>query len=50
MTNNRLNQDEGKLKDHDIMKFFIIIMFIEHFIALFKIYIEEIIEDAPKFV
>ena len=38
------------LTDHDIMKFFIILMFIEHVIVLFKMYIEEVIEDSPKFV
>ena len=32
------------------MKFFIILMFIEHGIVLFKVYLEEIIEDVPKFV
>ena len=38
------------LQDHDIMTFFIIVMFIEHFIVLFKVYLEEIIQDVPKFV
>ena len=38
------------LKDHDIMKFFIIVMFIEHLIILFKVYLEEYIEDVPNFV
>jgi hypothetical protein len=38
------------LKDHDIMKFFIIVMFIEHLIILFKVYLEEYIEDVPSFV
>ena len=38
------------LKDHDIMKFVIIVMFIEHVIVLVKVYLEEYIEDVPKFV
>jgi hypothetical protein len=40
----------GALKDHDIMKFVIIMMFIEHVIVLVKVYLEEYIEDVPKFV
>ena len=46
MVDNLLNSNnnaELALKDHDIMKFFIIIMFIEHIIVIFKAYLEEII-------
>lgn len=32
------------------MKFFIIVMFIEHAIILLKAYLEEYIQDTPKFV
>jgi hypothetical protein len=32
------------------MTFFIIVMFIEHLIVLFKVYLEEVIQDVPKFV
>ena len=45
-----VNKSVDKLKDHDIMKFFIIVMFIEHCIILFKVYLEEYIQDVPAFV
>jgi hypothetical protein len=41
---------EDNLQDHQILQFFIILMFIEHLIILFKFFLEEWIPDSPAFV
>ena len=44
-----LGEDEA-LHDHEVMNFFVIIIFIEHSIVIFKAFLEEYIEDVPSFV
>jgi len=46
----RLSETQDALQDHQVLKFFIILMFIEHFIILFKFFLEEWIPDSPPFV
>jgi len=46
----KVPEESDALQDHEIMQFFIILMFIEHFIILFKFFLEEWIPDTPPFV